>query len=143
MNEKNLRRAIKHIKTIPEDKLDMSRYRYYPISDTKPICKSVGCIIGQCTALDVDNINKYHTKPDGEIDFFSWSAEFFGLYTPCVFEHKRIWEYLFGASQHNIKDYHIYRMEYILKNKRTPLSNYRGQAHHYDDGYFCPKGMVL
>jgi len=76
MNRENLQRMADYIKTIPQEKFDMGKYR-----DTNDIktheCNSVGCVIGHCTILDKNPLPIFKNT-DG-IRFTDWSEVFTGL----------------------------------------------------------------
>ena len=92
MNRKNMQRAIDFLeKNSGTIKLDMSRFRA-PGEHIGTSCKSVGCIIGYCTALDSARIKKDFLWYNGNIEFDAWSAEFFGL----EFRSKA-WDYCFSG----------------------------------------------
>lgn len=80
MRKKNLRRMADYIETIPQEKFRMSVFRIsHNFEKTEsPICDTVGCIIGHCTALDMDNVRERFTN-GMLIDFGKWSEEFTGL----------------------------------------------------------------
>jgi hypothetical protein len=75
MNKVNLQRMADHIRTVSQDQFDMDYYRMFE-DETSAECNSVGCVIGHCTILDVDNLVRYN---DGTIDFGTWSENFTGL----------------------------------------------------------------
>ena len=79
MKRENLQLMANHLKTnvLPEN-FHMGKYRgFYDFSN--PECGSVGCAVGTCTVLDVENVMNNFTNPDGEIEFLDWSEDFTGL----------------------------------------------------------------
>jgi len=92
MNVYNLKRAYAHIRdNVPAEMLNMETYRSG--QREKPICDSVGCVIGHCVELD-DWENIPHSKREGfGIAFIDWSNKFFGIsYT------EKLWVFLFGSG---------------------------------------------
>ncbi len=140
IKKRNLKRTRKHIAEVNGYMLNMEYYREG--AKYNPICDSIGCIIGHATALDAENVRKNFTTKDG-IKFGLWSREFFGIYVDSY-----LWTYLFGQEHPDIKDYHLYRMDYIIAGNKTPniidevYYNYN-YVIHYDDGYFSTKGLEL
>ncbi len=148
MNITNLQLVRNHTAKIVENKLKMSYFRVEESPDAKtPICKSVGCIIGHATSLDAENVKDNFTNEYG-IKFPQWSEDFLGIYADSA-----LWTYLFGYQHLDIKDYHLYRMDYILAGNETPEQVHTFVCEHengiieyaryYDDGYFIPKGMKI
>ncbi len=158
INKKNLKRTREHIANVSGSMIRMENYRDRPPTKENPKCNSIGCIIGHATILDAKNVRKNFTYElvdyelvDYElvdthqfrIEFTKWSEEFFG-----IGRKSHLWGYLFGQKNINIKDYHLYRMDYILSGNKAPNTiglfycEY-GFFEHYDDGYFIPKGMKL
>ncbi len=142
INKKNLKRTREHIAEVNGSMLNMEYYRYDALVNRNPECNSIGCIIGHATTLDAKNVTDNFTNKYG-IRFESWSRKFFGTGKDLY-----LWTYLFGNQHPNIKDYHLYRMDYILAgNKVTDIkicySYVNDYYDYYDDGYFIPKGMEL
>ncbi len=142
INKRNLKRAREHIANVSASMLNMDNYRCNDSDRYNPECKSIGCIIGHATTLDAKNVTDNFTNKKGII-FTSWSEEFFGI---CRTSY--LWGYLFGSTNQDIKEYHLYRMDYILAgNKVTDIkicySYVNDDYDYYDDGYFIPAGMKL
>ncbi len=142
INKKNLKRTREHIAEVNGSMLNMDYYRHDALVDRNPECKSIGCIIGHATILDAKNVMKNFTNKD-RIKFTSWSKDFFGTARGSA-----LWTYLFGYRNPDIKDYHLYRMDYILAGNKTPdiiyvaYYNYN-YVNYYNDGYFIPIDMKL
>ncbi len=143
INKKNLKRTREHIAEVNGSMIKMNHYRYDALINHNPECKSVGCIIGHATALDAENVRKNFTDRYEGIKFTAWSKEFFGIGRGSA-----LWTYLFSHEHLDIKDYHLYRMDYILAGNKAPTIigevyyNYN-YILHYDDGYFIPKGWEI
>ncbi len=143
IKKRNLKRTREHIAEVNGSMINMNYYRCDFFDTYNPECKSIGCIIGHATALDAKNVMKNFTNKKG-IEFSLWSIEFFG-----IGRKSKLWEYLFGNNNNqDIKEYHLYRMDYILADNEAPniieafFYDY-SYAKYYDDGYFIPKGMKL
>ncbi len=140
INKKNLKRTREYIAEVDDSMIKMYYYREGTLYNPK--CNSIGCIVGHATALDAENVKKNFTNKDG-IRFESWSREFFG-----TGRKSKLWQYLFGHQHIDIKDYHLYRMDYILEGNKAPntMGLFFYEYHfikYYDDGYFSPIGMKL
>lgn len=118
MNIENLKRAQEFISGIHPEKFCMYEFR----DDFKrktPECDSVGCIIGHCTALDIDNVMKNHRFPTTlNIDFDGWGREFFDLDLDSV-EGRQKAQYLFASSwaddeRTNTPEHAVYRIQKII-----------------------------
>ena len=80
MKRENLQLMANHLKTnVKQDNFHMGRYRGDD-DFSNPVCGSVGCTVGTCTVLDVENVIENFTNPDGEIYFWGWSVDFTGIY---------------------------------------------------------------
>jgi len=80
MKRENLQLMADHLKTnVIPDNFDMGKYRGDDDDFSSPVCGSVGCTVGTCTVLDVENVIKNFTDTDGEIEFGDWSVDFTGL----------------------------------------------------------------
>lgn len=71
MNKENLQKMADHIRTIPQDRFDMKRFRDVDYAIVE--CKSVGCVIGHCVHLAPELITR---GKFGSIDFSDWSSLF-------------------------------------------------------------------
>ncbi len=97
MNRENLANMAEYIKTVPPGFVDMIRFRETNVRDILAKveqthkCNTIGCIIGHCTILDLEENLPRHWN--GDIDFTVWSKQFTGL-MPSSDE----WKYLFGAN---------------------------------------------
>ena len=80
MKRENLQLMAAHLKTnvIPEN-FDMEKYRGDDDDFSNPVCGSVGCTVGTCSVLDVENVIENFTNSDGRIEFTAWSEDFTGL----------------------------------------------------------------
>lgn len=88
MNIENLLKAAAYIETVPQEKFNMSLWRYRV--HTTHQCETVGCLIGHCTILDhFENI----PKTLGDINYERWSEQFFGL--KCA---SREWKWCFAGE---------------------------------------------
>jgi len=91
MNKENLLRMANHIETIPQE--DFNMYSFRKVGSSMGIeCNSVGCAIGHCTILDIENIQNNFI--DGEydmIEFTDWSKDFTGVTNMG-------WNYLFSSK---------------------------------------------
>ncbi len=142
INKRNLKRTRKHIADINGSMINMGYYRGDFFATYSPECKSIGCIIGHATILDAKNVTDNFTNKKGII-FTEWSEDFFG-----IGRTSKLWRYLFGSYNPAIKEYHIYRMDYILAGNKAPTiideCHYAySYFNHYDDGYFIPIGMKI
>lgn len=112
INRTNLKRAIKHMKTVPAHLFDMSTY--------ESICGTTGCVLGHCLILDKDNVRENHTYAAG-ITFTSWGADFFGI--PSGSD---VWDFLFSSDWDEYskaattKKQAIRRMKFVLKHGDVP-----------------------
>ncbi len=142
MNITNLQLIRNHTAKVVGNKLRMSYFRVGESPDAEtPICKSVGCILGHATVLDKENVTDNFTCSVSGINFSLWSEDFLEMNAGG-----ELWVYLFGPNQHlDIKDYHLYRMDYIIAGNCTPnvISISKFQYGYYDDGYFIPKGVEI
>jgi hypothetical protein len=77
MNRENLQRMADYIRTIPQEKFDMSVFRDGNDAFSSE-CKTVGCAVGHCTILDDRPLP---ITLNGEINYLNWSMEFTGLDT--------------------------------------------------------------
>ncbi len=142
IKKRNLKRTRKHIAEVNGSMINMDNYRFDDSGRYNPECGSIGCIVGHATVLDAKNVIKNFTNKKG-IKFSLWSEEFFGIYRESY-----LWNYLFGYNNPDIKDYHLYRMDYIIAGNEAPniretvYYNYN-YIRHYDDGYFITKGLEL
>lgn len=76
-------------------------FKEKPVINQDYFCGSIGCIIGHCAVLDLENINKNFIKKEKNhlfqehyrIHFFSWSSEFTG-----VDHYEGLWMFLFGSE---------------------------------------------
>lgn len=87
MNKDNLLKMAIHIENIPQKDFDMYSFRKDG-SSLEMECNSVGCAVGHCSILDIDNIQKNFINLGG-IQFSEWSVEFTGI-------DDEEWNYLFG-----------------------------------------------
>jgi len=116
MKRENLQLMADHLKTnvIPEN-FHMNQYR--GDDDFKnPVCGSVGCTVGTCSVLDVENVIENFTDSDGVIDFLDWSVDFTGL---LGVEYECEWEWCFGstwATTDNTPTGAALRIEWLLNN---------------------------
>ena len=94
MKRENLQLMANHLKTnvLPEN-FHMGKYRGDDDDFSSPVCGSVGCTVGNCTVLDVENVIKNFTDSGGEIEFGAWSEYFTGLYWAG---HE--WYWCFGST---------------------------------------------
>ena len=114
MKRDNLQLMANHLKTsvIPKN-FDMGQYRDDDDDISNPECGSVGCTIGTCTVLDVENVMNNFRFPDGEIKFLSWSVDFTGL-----LGGKAEWDWCFGSTwskTDNTPTGAALRIEWLLK----------------------------
>ncbi len=140
IKKRNLKRTREYIAEVDGYMLKMYYYREGTLYN--PICNSIGCIIGHATALDAENVKKNFTNKYG-IRFEPWSREFFG-----TGKKSKLWQYLFGHQHLDIKDYHLYRMDYILAGNKAPNTIRRAYYNYnyiryYDDGYFITEGLEI
>ncbi len=141
IKKRNLKRTREYIANVNGSMINMDYYRCN-FDNFNPECKSIGCIIGHATTLDAKNVIDNFIHHNG-INFSLWSREFFG-----IDRKSKLWIYLFGHQHIDIKEYHLYRMDYILAGNKAPniidevYYNY-DYIRHYDDGYFIPIGMKL
>ena len=111
MNKENLQRMADYIRTIPQGKFDMQVWRNG--QEEKAECDSVGCVIGHCTVLDAENIEKFIGFWD-KIDFDTWSEFFTGIDTGSA-----KWYWCFDADWHyrdNTPEGAALRIEWLIKN---------------------------
>jgi hypothetical protein len=81
-NIENLEKMAQYVENLPQSVFDMSSFR---LGDPIPIsheCKTVGCIIGHCTILDlnplpVDNLFGINYPT---INFYRWCFNFTGIH---------------------------------------------------------------
>ncbi len=141
INKKNLKRTREYMVEVNGSMINMGYYRSDFFDTFNPECNSIGCIIGHATALDAENVIKNFTNKKG-IKFAKWSEEFFG-----IGKDSALWRYLFSGNTEDIKEYHIYRMDYILAGNETPITKglFHGYSYtkYYDDGYLIPIDMKL
>lgn len=79
-NKENLLRMADYIETVPQEKFDMDDFRAgKEWEDENPICGSVGCVVGHCTALDGANVVSNFLNHNGGINFKSWIEDFTGV----------------------------------------------------------------
>ena len=80
MKRENLQLMADHLKTnVKQENFHMGEYR----GDddlSNPVCGSVGCTVGTCSVLDVENVMNNFIFPNGEIEFWAWSEDFTGIY---------------------------------------------------------------
>ena len=95
MKRDNLQRMADHLKiNVKQENFDM--YKYRGDDDfSSPVCGSVGCTVGNCTVLDVENVIKNFTDSDGEIEFGAWSEDFTGL---LGVEYEAEWAWCFDST---------------------------------------------
>ncbi len=122
MNRENLQRMADYIRTIPAENFDMYVYREgdHSIQYLSPECKTVGCVIGHCTILDVENLPR-NGDGSGSILFATWSETFTGLEV-CSKE----WDWCFSYSWStvdNSPEGAARRIEYLLE-KGVPSGFY-------------------
>lgn len=120
MKRDNLELLIKHLKTLPEEALDMSHFSCYPNYDeevierveagvTKNICGTTGCIIGH--APEVIALLERHID-HGTIEWSDYSEYVSGL------EYKSLeWEWCFGAYWSNSIEQACERIQHLLDGK--------------------------
>jgi len=114
MKRENLQLMADHLKTnVKQENFHMRDYRSF--RDTiNPVCGSVGCTVGTCTVLDVENVIKNFTDYDGEIEFTAWSEDFTGL-----LEVEAEWSWCFGSTwskTDNTPTGAALRIEWLLNN---------------------------
>ena len=81
MKRENLQLMADHLKNnVNQDNFDMYEYRTDDYDLSNPVCGSVGCTVGTCTVLDVENVMNNFIKSNGKIDFGAWSEDFTGMY---------------------------------------------------------------
>ena len=112
MKRENLQRMADHLKTnvLPEN-FDMGEYRTGDLSN--PECGSVGCTVGTCTVLDVENVVNNFTDSNGRIDFGAWLEDFTGIYWG-----EDEWEWCFDSTwskTDNTPTGAALRIEWLLK----------------------------
>ena len=120
MNKENIQKGIDYLEANYDDiskRFDMWHYRVDP-NDYLPTCKSVGCLVGHLTALDVGNINQNYKSDYSSLNFQNWSEDFFDVYDED-------WCFLFGGawstdSETNTLQQGINRMKYMLEHERHP-----------------------
>lgn len=124
MNIDNLQKAYDHMQTVSSAQFDMGFYRM-PGQARFHECKSVGCIIGHCTALvPFEELpilkTRFGRSMAGDIDFTAWSEDFFGI------DHDSdVWEFLFDgewgdSDEVGTLEQALKRMEYVLENMAVP-----------------------
>jgi hypothetical protein len=120
MNRENLQRMADYIRTIPQEKFDMSIYRSG--QEETPECDSIGCVVGHCTILDSEELPMvFYSK---NIDFYTWSEQFTGLIKtdssmPEWRLHGPEWMWCFDtywAATDNTPGGAARRIEWLLKN---------------------------
>jgi hypothetical protein len=81
MNTENLIKAAAYIRTVPQEKFDMSVWRDNRSERPENECNSVGCAVGHCTFLDpnIKSVAKRHERLFNGFNFWEWSLEFFDL----------------------------------------------------------------
>ena len=95
INYEHLKMMYNHVLlNVPEENFDLSCYKkdlYFFTKDIKKehICGSIGCTIGHCISLDLDNVNenfkKYEFTNENyedvyEIEYSRWSVYYTGVY---------------------------------------------------------------
>jgi hypothetical protein len=124
MNRKNLQRMAEYIRSIPQNRFDMSVFREDD-KDNGHECQSVGCAIGHCTALDTRPLPK---DLGNSILYNTWLHGFTGIemYTE---------EYYWCFGQYwdltdNTPEGAALRIEWMLKNGVPPnyIMQMRGKA---------------
>jgi len=89
MNETNLMKMANYIENIPQKDFSMEVWRR-GVNNVNVVCNSVGCAVGHCTILDVENIKKNFIDRYDIIDYLEWSSEFTGINYSSM-----KWAYLF------------------------------------------------
>ena len=115
MNRPNLQRMADYIRTVHTEKFNMYSYREgnHSVEFLSPECNTVGCVIGHCTILDIDNLPK-NKDGSGTILFASWSETFTGLDVMST-----EWDWCFSyywSFVDNTPSGAARRIEYLLKN---------------------------
>ena len=113
MKRDNLQLMADHLKiSVNQDNFDMDQYRGDIDDFSDPECGSAGCTVGTCTVLDVENVIKNFTFPNGEINFRAWSEDFTGIY-------RAEWAWCFGyawAKTDNTPIGAALRIEWLLNH---------------------------
>lgn len=151
LNKDKGKKLIALLKTIPEDKFDMSIYRTGPEDTHK--CESTGCIVGWATALDnFPNLSYFEDPWSGNINFSAWSLDFFFnvVEDPKADDMPNLWNFLFSSLHaksnpfYNPEHWHgpttehaIARIQYILDDKELPL-NWRRELRN-GNLFYMPK----
>ena len=133
MKRENLQLMADHLKiNVKQENFHMGEYR----GDddlSNPVCGSVGCTVGTCSVLDVENVIENFINSDGEIDFGAWSVDFTGLLEA---EYEAEWEWCFGSkwkTTDNTPTGAALRIEWLLNNGLP--ENWKNQM--YDREELC------
>jgi hypothetical protein len=123
MNRENLQRMADYIRTISAENFDMYVYREgdHLVQYSSSECKTVGCVIGHCTILDVENLPR-NGDGSGSILFATWSETFTGL-EACSKE----WDWCFSykwSTVDNSPEGAARRIEHML-DKGVPHNFHR------------------
>ena len=114
MKRENLQLMANHLKiSVRQDNFTMGTFRTGDFSN--PVCGSVGCTVGICTVLDVENVIENFTNTEGEIEFGAWSEDFTGL---LEVEYEDEWDWCFDSAWRNTDNTPTgaaLRIEWLLK----------------------------
>lgn len=128
MEVEKLKKMYNHLLTVRDEDFYIRVYRLSENDKTTPVCNSVGCVIGHCTAIDATNVMKNYMKPSGEISFFQWSLEFLQISA-----HDSVWEFMFGSDWSEVGDF--MDIEKRPKSKQDALTRIKFVI----EGYYTPK----
>ena len=116
MKRGNLQLMADHLKiNVNQENFHMGKYRGKD-DFSNPECGSVGCAVGNCTVLDVENVMNNFTDYDGEIEFMDWSEDFTGL---LGVEYEYEWYWCFDSTwskTDNTPTGAALRIEWLLNN---------------------------
>lgn len=130
INYLNLKRMYNHILlNVPQEKIDMSVFRFRNDDKGSHMCNSVGCVIGHCTILD--DFENIPLDYDGNIIFTFWSNDFTGM------NHKsEEWRWCFSGEWCNDKVQILLRIKYLIEKETAPRDWGNGWGYNYN--YLLP-----
>lgn len=111
---RRLRKAKEFMSSVPPHMFNMAMIRSRFTDRSSAECGSIGCIIGWCTALDKENVEKNYRRGYFDIiDFTRWSKDYFSI------EDQNEWDYLFSGlwaewKEFNTIEHAQYRIQKII-----------------------------
>ena len=121
MNTERLKQLRNLIIQVPNDLFDMSYFRKAWDVSRLHECKTVGCLLGHSTVLDLpENVDKFRNE-NGFIDFKKWGESFYEMEIGT-----NAWDFIFNGfwswtPQTKNKYHAIYRIQKILDGYKPNL----------------------